>query len=73
MYKSFLDILNMYRRENKSITDVYEEVPHTFEHLSDLLLLSVSLRESPLYNFFYCCCYDYFVGRDTIPGSSRFA
>lgn len=26
VYKSFLDILNMYRKENKSITDVYQEV-----------------------------------------------
>lgn len=26
VYKSFLDILNMYRKENKSITEVYEEV-----------------------------------------------
>jgi paired amphipathic helix protein Sin3a len=26
VYKSFLDILNMYRKENKSITEVYHEV-----------------------------------------------
>lgn len=26
VYKSFLDILNMYRKENKSITEVYQEV-----------------------------------------------
>lgn len=26
VYKSFLDILNMYRKENKSIQEVYSEV-----------------------------------------------
>lgn len=26
VYKSFLDILNMYRKENKSISEVYQEV-----------------------------------------------
>lgn len=26
VYKSFLDILNMYRKENKAINDVYQEV-----------------------------------------------
>lgn len=26
VYKSFLDILNMYRKDNKSIQDVYQEV-----------------------------------------------
>ena len=26
VYKSFLDILNMYRKEDKSITEVYQEV-----------------------------------------------
>jgi paired amphipathic helix protein Sin3a len=26
VYKAFLDILNMYRKENKSITEVYQEV-----------------------------------------------
>lgn len=27
VYKAFLDILNMYRKDNKSIQDVYHEVP----------------------------------------------
>lgn len=26
VYKAFLDILNMYRKDNKSIQDVYQEV-----------------------------------------------
>ena len=26
VYKAFLDILNMYRKENKSVTEVYQEV-----------------------------------------------
>lgn len=26
VYKSFLDILNMYRKENKTISEVYQEV-----------------------------------------------
>lgn len=26
VYKSFLDILNMYRKENKAIAEVYNEV-----------------------------------------------
>ncbi|KAE9613429.1 putative transcription regulator Others family [Lupinus albus] len=37
VYKSFLDILNMYRKENKSITDVYQEVAALFQGHSDLL------------------------------------
>ncbi|KAG0499099.1 hypothetical protein HPP92_003790 [Vanilla planifolia] len=37
IYKSFLDILNMYRRENKSIQEVYEEVAVLFQHHHDLL------------------------------------
>ncbi|XVF02345.1 hypothetical protein REPUB_Repub04eG0167600 [Reevesia pubescens] len=38
VYKSFLDILNMYRKENKSITEVYREVAALFQDHSDLLL-----------------------------------
>uniref|UniRef100_A0A803PD15 Histone deacetylase interacting domain-containing protein n=1 Tax=Cannabis sativa TaxID=3483 RepID=A0A803PD15_CANSA len=38
VYKSFLDILNMYRKENKSITEVYEEVATLFQEHPDLLV-----------------------------------
>ncbi|XWS34893.1 hypothetical protein CRYUN_Cryun21dG0076100 [Craigia yunnanensis] len=38
VYKSFLDILNMYRKENKSITEVYREVAALFQDHPDLLL-----------------------------------
>ncbi|XP_021652207.2 paired amphipathic helix protein Sin3-like 4 isoform X2 [Hevea brasiliensis] len=38
VYKSFLDILNMYRKENKSITEVYQEVATLFQDHNDLLL-----------------------------------
>ncbi|XP_016647559.1 PREDICTED: paired amphipathic helix protein Sin3-like 4 isoform X1 [Prunus mume] len=38
VYKSFLDILNMYRKENKSITEVYQEVAALFQEHSDLLV-----------------------------------
>lgn len=38
VYKSFLDILNMYRKENKKITEVYEEVAALFRDHSDLLV-----------------------------------
>ncbi|KAA8529502.1 hypothetical protein F0562_033699 [Nyssa sinensis] len=38
VYKSFLDILNMYRKENKSITEVYQEVAALFRDHSDLLV-----------------------------------
>ncbi|KAF8390325.1 hypothetical protein HHK36_024850 [Tetracentron sinense] len=37
VYKSFLDILNMYRKENKSISEVYEEVAILFCKHTDLL------------------------------------
>ncbi|WCJ20882.1 Paired amphipathic helix protein Sin3-like 2 [Euphorbia peplus] len=37
VYKSFLDILNMYRREEKDINDVYSEVASLFEDHQDLL------------------------------------
>ncbi|XP_043726308.1 paired amphipathic helix protein Sin3-like 4 isoform X4 [Telopea speciosissima] len=37
VYKSFLDILNMYRKENKSITEVYQEVAALFRDQPDLL------------------------------------
>ncbi|CAD5316797.1 unnamed protein product [Arabidopsis thaliana] len=37
VYKSFLDILNMYRKENKSITEVYHEVAILFRDHHDLL------------------------------------
>lgn len=37
VYKSFLDILNMYRKENKSITEVYQEVAALFQDHPDLL------------------------------------
>ncbi|XP_059670241.1 paired amphipathic helix protein Sin3-like 2 isoform X2 [Cornus florida] len=37
VYKSFLDILNMYRKEHKGITEVYQEVAALFEDHSDLL------------------------------------
>ena len=32
VYKAFLEILNMYRKGRKSITDVYEEVRSAFMH-----------------------------------------
>ncbi|XP_050947130.1 paired amphipathic helix protein Sin3-like 4 isoform X3 [Cucumis melo] len=38
VYKSFLDILNMYRKENKSITEVYQEVAALFQEHPDLLV-----------------------------------
>ncbi|KAK7362067.1 hypothetical protein VNO77_04167 [Canavalia gladiata] len=37
VYKSFLDILNMYRKETKSITEVYQEVATLFQDHADLL------------------------------------
>lgn len=37
VYKSFLDILNMYRKDNKSIQDVYQEVAVLFSDHKDLL------------------------------------
>ncbi|XP_068642202.1 paired amphipathic helix protein Sin3-like 4 isoform X2 [Aristolochia californica] len=37
VYKSFLDILNMYRKEHKSITEVYQEVAMLFQEHHDLL------------------------------------
>nr|XP_011463409.1 PREDICTED: paired amphipathic helix protein Sin3-like 4 isoform X2 [Fragaria vesca subsp. vesca] len=37
VYKSFLDILNMYRKENKSISEVYQEVSALFQDHPDLL------------------------------------
>ncbi|KAM7269592.1 hypothetical protein ACFE04_025089 [Oxalis oulophora] len=38
VYKSFLDILNLYRKENKSITEVYQEVDALFQDHPDLLV-----------------------------------
>ncbi|XWS68918.1 hypothetical protein CRYUN_Cryun04dG0134600 [Craigia yunnanensis] len=38
VYKSFLDILNMYRKENKFITEVYQQVAALFQGHPDLLL-----------------------------------
>ncbi|KAL2543109.1 Paired amphipathic helix protein Sin3-like 4 [Abeliophyllum distichum] len=38
VYKSFLHILNMYRKENKSITEVYQEVSALFQNHADLLV-----------------------------------
>ncbi|XVF58163.1 hypothetical protein PTKIN_Ptkin07bG0041300 [Pterospermum kingtungense] len=37
VYKSFLDILNMYRKEHKDINEVYSEVASLFEDHADLL------------------------------------
>ncbi|KAF8110006.1 hypothetical protein N665_0088s0024 [Sinapis alba] len=37
-YKSFLDILNMYRKDRKSIAEVYEEVTLLFKGHEDLLV-----------------------------------
>ncbi|KAL3526003.1 hypothetical protein ACH5RR_014375 [Cinchona calisaya] len=37
VYKSFLDILNMYRKEHKGINEVYHEVAALFEDHPDLL------------------------------------
>lgn len=37
VYKAFLEILNMYRKEEKSISDVYDEVAQLFRHHQDLL------------------------------------
>lgn len=38
VYKTFLDILNMYRNESKSITEVYQEVAALFQNHPDLLV-----------------------------------
>ncbi|XP_030553614.2 paired amphipathic helix protein Sin3-like 2 isoform X1 [Rhodamnia argentea] len=37
VYKSFLEILNMYRKEHKDINEVYSEVASLFEDHADLL------------------------------------
>jgi paired amphipathic helix protein Sin3a len=37
VYKAFLEILNMYRKEEKSIQEVYDEVAQLFRHHQDLL------------------------------------
>ncbi|CAM8903474.1 unnamed protein product [Rhodiola kirilowii] len=37
VYKSFLDILNMYRKEHKAINEVYQEVAVLFDEHPDLL------------------------------------
>ncbi|CAN4124323.1 unnamed protein product [Withania somnifera] len=37
VYKSFLDILNMYRKEHKAIAEVYNEVSYLFRGHPDLL------------------------------------
>ncbi|KAL8137781.1 hypothetical protein V2J09_003782 [Rumex salicifolius] len=37
LYKSFLDILNMYRREHKPIKEVYQEIAVLFKDHTDLL------------------------------------
>lgn len=37
VYKAFLEILNMYRKGTKSISEVYQEVANLFESHSDLL------------------------------------
>ncbi|KAK8534022.1 hypothetical protein V6N12_047422 [Hibiscus sabdariffa] len=37
VYKSFLDVLNMYRKEHKDINEVYTEVASLFEDHPDLL------------------------------------
>ncbi|KAF9623250.1 hypothetical protein IFM89_000739 [Coptis chinensis] len=37
VYKSFLEILNMYRKDNKSITEVFHEVAALFHDHADLL------------------------------------
>ncbi|XP_076901837.1 paired amphipathic helix protein Sin3-like 2 [Bidens hawaiensis] len=37
IYKAFLDILNMYRKEHKGINDVYQEVATLFDDHPDLL------------------------------------
>ncbi|PWA44006.1 SIN3-like 2 [Artemisia annua] len=37
VYKSFLDILNMYRKEHKGINEVYQEVATLFDNHPDLL------------------------------------
>ncbi|GJS76879.1 paired amphipathic helix protein Sin3-like protein 2 isoform X1 [Tanacetum coccineum] len=37
VYKSFLDILNMYRKEHKGINEVYQEVASLFDDHPDLL------------------------------------
>ncbi|KAI8528426.1 hypothetical protein RHMOL_Rhmol12G0147900 [Rhododendron molle] len=38
VYKAFLDILNMYRKDSKSITEVYQEVAALFREHRDLLV-----------------------------------
>ncbi|XP_023633198.1 paired amphipathic helix protein Sin3-like 6 isoform X2 [Capsella rubella] len=47
-YKRFLDILNMYRKERKSISEVYKEVTMLFKGHEDLLMEFVNfLPNSP--------------------------
>ncbi|CAF2082401.1 unnamed protein product [Brassica napus] len=45
-YKSFLDILNMYRKDKKSITEVYKEVTLLFKGHEDLLVEFVNFLPS---------------------------
>ncbi|KAL1187802.1 Paired amphipathic helix protein Sin3-like 3 [Cardamine amara subsp. amara] len=37
-YKSFLDVLNSYRKENKSVAEIYQEVCIIFKDHPDLLV-----------------------------------
>ena len=53
VYKSFLDILNMYRKENKSITEVYQEVC--------VLLLSLAVGMLSVLYVWFCHC-TFFLG-----------
>ncbi|CAN6884560.1 unnamed protein product [Brassica oleracea] len=45
-YKSFLDILNLYRKDKKSITEVYREVTLLFKGHEDLLVEFVNFLPS---------------------------
>ncbi|XP_051136876.1 paired amphipathic helix protein Sin3-like 4 [Andrographis paniculata] len=48
VYRSLLEILNMYRRPNKSITEIYEEVEVLFRGRHDLLVEFMHFLPDPL-------------------------
>ncbi|KAL1218756.1 Paired amphipathic helix protein Sin3-like 5 [Cardamine amara subsp. amara] len=62
-YKKFLDILNMYRKDTKSIDDVYHEVTILFKSHEDLL--------GEFVNFLPECSAAALSGRNAVPHDSR--
>ncbi|KAL3647193.1 Paired amphipathic helix protein Sin3-like 3 [Castilleja foliolosa] len=53
VYKSFLDILKMYRNNHKSVTEVYQEVSVLFKNHDDLLAHFTCFLPDWL---IHCCC-----------------